>query len=265
MQLIFKNVERRWTPLKVRRSFSLIELLAVIAIIAILMSMLFPSLARSREMAKRAACMSNQHQVSVGLVTFAAENERKFPATQATPRPGIGVWTVYQPPRGDKYGLGKLFFESYIDDAQVFYCPSWDCPRSSGAANWARYDVKSSSGNAGGFPAPSGTFPSNVVFVNYFLRGSFAAGSGLWRPASLSRDKAHKAILADFWTNTAASTPGIGRFNHWGEGYNTLYMDGHARWLADPNMTVAGASVDFVRNYRGGNSQNKWWTRFFNQ
>jgi prepilin-type N-terminal cleavage/methylation domain-containing protein len=248
-----------------RRSFSLIELLAVIAIIAILMSMLFPSLARSREMAKRAACMSNQHQISVGLMTFAAQNERKFPATQASTKPGIGVWAVYRPKLNEKYGVAKLFFESYVDDPQVFYCPSWDCPPSTGAAQWARHGVKKPTGFSGGFPKPAGTYPKNVVFVNYFLRGSFAVGDGTWRPASLSRDKPHKAILADFWTTTAASTTGIGRFNHWGEGYISLYMDGHVRWLDDSSMTVAGASVSYVDNYRGANSQNWWWTRFFNQ
>ena len=53
--------------------------MVVIAIIAILAAMLLPALAKSKEMARRTACKSNMHQVSVGAMMYALENREMFP------------------------------------------------------------------------------------------------------------------------------------------------------------------------------------------
>ncbi|MCM8536234.1 MAG: prepilin-type N-terminal cleavage/methylation domain-containing protein [Lentisphaeraceae bacterium] len=55
------------------KKFSLIELLVVVAIIGILASLLLPSLAKAREVAKFKVCMSNQRQISVAANLYATE------------------------------------------------------------------------------------------------------------------------------------------------------------------------------------------------
>jgi prepilin-type N-terminal cleavage/methylation domain-containing protein len=59
--------------------FTLIELLVVIAIIAILASLLFPSLARAREESRRAFCRNNLRQIGLGIALYRDDNGDKPP------------------------------------------------------------------------------------------------------------------------------------------------------------------------------------------
>lgn len=64
---------------KGRSGFTLIELLVVVAIIALLISILLPSLARARELAKRTACAANLSGMGKGLHTYATEGNQGMP------------------------------------------------------------------------------------------------------------------------------------------------------------------------------------------
>lgn len=59
----------------VTRGFTLIELLVVIAGIALLMSILLPSLQRAREATKQTLCTNNCRQTGIGMHLYAQDND----------------------------------------------------------------------------------------------------------------------------------------------------------------------------------------------
>ena len=75
-----------------KKAFTLIELLIVIAIIAILLTILAPALERARGAAKQAMCMSNQRGLSSAWVMYADDNKGRL----CSPRPMSGANPRYR-------------------------------------------------------------------------------------------------------------------------------------------------------------------------
>lgn len=74
--------------------FTLIELLIVIAIIAILASMLLPALRNARETSKRIACLSNFRQIGLGMIQYIQDNEMTFPVSSGLTSEGHTIWGI---------------------------------------------------------------------------------------------------------------------------------------------------------------------------
>lgn len=62
-----------------KKAFTLIELLVVIAIIAILAAILFPVFAQAKVAAKKTTSISNQKQISLGIILYANDNDDMYP------------------------------------------------------------------------------------------------------------------------------------------------------------------------------------------
>ena len=120
-----------------RRAFTLIELLTVIAILAILMALVLPSLASAREKGLRAACLSNLRQMGIAIHVYASDNDGKIPYGPKAPPftspldlyPSTGAPTsLISLGNGAPVGLGLLLKEHLCNQPKALFCPSSDQP-----------------------------------------------------------------------------------------------------------------------------------------
>jgi len=81
-----------------RRGFTLIELLVVIAIIAVLMSILMPSLSRVRDQARQINCCANLRNWNLSFNMYVNENNGVFYSGTTA----LGYWWLYQLPEKEQ-------------------------------------------------------------------------------------------------------------------------------------------------------------------
>ncbi|MBI3910998.1 MAG: prepilin-type N-terminal cleavage/methylation domain-containing protein [Armatimonadetes bacterium] len=80
-----------------RRAFSLVEVLVVIAIIAILAAILFPVFAQVRAKARQIQCLSNLKQIALGVLMYMQDHDDIFPSGLMLAVPGSACLATSDP------------------------------------------------------------------------------------------------------------------------------------------------------------------------
>ncbi len=222
----------------------------VIGIIALLLSLLMPSIAKAREQANRVKCASNLRQMGLAMVMYSdAGHDRSFPRTVYDPtkkqmlldNAGYGVVDSFGKSGyvGENNVPASLFLLIKVQDLSpaVFICPS-----SNGTPGYANSDPKLSSNwekipdnlsysLACPFPSAAATQAGftwkNKINAEFALAADINPGTrGGGSPPNNSIGPAHDASPA---LMAAANSN-----NHRNKGQNVLYADGHVEFQPTP-------------------------------
>ena len=243
-----------------KHGFTLIELLVVIAIIAILAGLLLPALAKAKDKAKAAQCLSNLKQIGITFTMYTDDNKNEFWHTVGGGIPNSGQWTanpksevLLRPDSEDAYwALGYLNY--FAKNRRIFRCPSCIHPdewHDTGLYYPTEFWLNSTYGMYGAFPAKKLSYyqnPSTTIFCHD------AAEQNMEGPSdSLSNFSDSNGQILTQWGAGSTLSGLYGGYNfvkEWyrhGNGCQTIWVDGHASRIRFTGLNVG---IDY-RYYTG--------------
>ncbi|WDE98594.1 prepilin-type N-terminal cleavage/methylation domain-containing protein [Lentisphaera profundi] len=192
--------------------FSLIELMVVLAILAIIASLFLPGLARSRYIAKSTACLSQQRQQVEIFITYAVDNKKNLP--NHSPQMGGNIWqgpeSIYND-WGNPTGIGICRDEGYNIPIDFVFCPANDDP------DWGKDGPK-------GWDFTQNKQKGQWLRTSYYYRATIDRD----KPGNNGRvlkltDPGSTSVTADHFSNNHPWT-----HNKYKPGFNVAYLDGSA-------------------------------------
>lgn len=114
---------------RAEKAFTLIELLVVIAIIAVLLSIIIPSLKKAKEQTALVVCKSNLRQI--GIITRMYLDDSNGETFNLTGASNAGNGYLWVDDAGndlninDEYSYWGLAYRDYLQSPQIFGCPSF--------------------------------------------------------------------------------------------------------------------------------------------
>lgn len=161
------------------QAFTLIELLIVIAIIAILAALLLPTLAAAKLSAQKTACLSNLKQIGASFTMLLGDNSDRFPDRRELKGSLLGgyhPWSSW-PPSDPRGGWAPIVLKNEGADYRIWSCPT--------AINSPVGNVVQAAQSVSGV--------SNAPVTRYWL----------WR-FDRTNDLSASTMLTDFWGKTAS-------------------------------------------------------------
>lgn len=221
-----------------QRAFTLIELLVVISIIALLIAILLPALAKARDAARRVQCVSNWHQVGLLCGMYQGDHKGYMPRFGNCSVSPHAAWVSYNFDHGGLVNFGGLSmyttsqggfdkgpFEKFPTIPRNLYQRSiFSCPES------REYSNNNNELNVQ-YVLPCVVEDATSNVVNY-VQSNGTPHTALQAKRQLEKTDSVYAVgtcYTDGASSPWASTPII-PYAHKKQGVNILYLDGHAAW-----------------------------------
>ncbi|MBI1367833.1 MAG: prepilin-type N-terminal cleavage/methylation domain-containing protein [Planctomycetes bacterium] len=212
-------------------AFTLIELLVVVAIIALLISILLPSLRQARYVAKLTVCSSNQRQIGMGFHMYAGDNTTLYPA-----RPRIVNNTNLKPEQLKSSGSDyRPMIARYVDINKLFNEPL--------APRWFDYEQTGTTDITGGY----------AVWAGWKYIGNEDGSTRLGDTFTYNGNK-FSVIISDWetqnFTNQKSESGHNDQQQSLSENTTTLFSrwDGYRRGFMDRNFTFDDLHVERFYN-----------------